>query len=204
MFRTKCIILKRKLLNDSNVWYTLFSEDFWKINAFWKERKKSKPLDVWIIVIMKLKTKSKVSTITSYDIFKSVPYHNWTLEWYNSYLKLLHYLNLSIPMWLEYPNIFLGYSKLLDTLKLDNSWKISLFFLYKISFILWINTLNLDIKNSSNSNNFSKINKKVLETLDKIKSSKIDDLLDLELNTQELNILESIIKESYANYVSRG
>ena len=181
IFKSKWIILKKVIYNwNSDIIYTIFSYDYWKIQAVSKTSKKEKTLDLWNLIDFEIETneKSKINKIKNIKISSIFMYEWQEYKIIEQYLKIINIILKYSPEWLRIMSIFESIEFLHKQENLEY-WKLLLLEL-KIINILWI--LNLEHKDE--------IIKKILNFIDK---NNINTIFLLEkLNSDILEKLENI------------
>lgn len=154
MFNISWIILKKNKINEKQVIFDIFSEEFGKIKV-WIEEMKKYPIDVWSIVNINIETKNSVNKWKSYKIKKNIWYSELDFWWLERILELLKLINKISPEWIEKKIIYTDYFDILEyfCIKEKNEITIEIFKLKLISKYWFL----LNIENENISENLKKI-----------------------------------------------
>jgi hypothetical protein len=98
IFKTKWILLKKNI-NHKNIIYTIFTEDYWKITVFSKEKTQKKRIDLWYILSFEIKNSNNknILYIQNIKIIKEFNYLNLNFETINFYQILLTLIHKLLP-----------------------------------------------------------------------------------------------------------
>lgn len=182
IFKCNWIILKKSILNDKTKLITVFTDEYWKININYKDKKTDKQLDIWYIINFETKVKddNKVTQLNNVYIKSVFNYENKSYSIIFEYLNLIKIVQKKCPLNLQIYWIYDIFSKM-QILENLSEEKI-IFCQLKILFKLWL---------ISNEHKNEKINK-ILKFIEKNNISEIVKLKWLDDNSK--SILKELIK----------
>ncbi len=113
MFNTNWIILKKNKINERQIVFTVFTEDYGKVQIWIEEMKKS-PIDIGSILNLIINRKNWTNRCSSYKLRKGILYTSLPYSWLERILNLLKTLNDILSEWIEKETVFKDYEKMLS------------------------------------------------------------------------------------------
>lgn len=181
VFKCSWIVLKKTILNDKTKLITVFTNEYWKININYKDKKTDKTLDVGYVINFetKVRDENKVTQLNNIFIKSVFNYEQKSYSIILEYLNLIKIIQKNCPLNLQVYGIYEIFSKMQDYENLSEE-KI-IFTQLKILTKLWL--INLE-------NN----NEKISKILNFIQKNNIADILKLKwLDENTKNLLKNIV-----------
>lgn len=113
MFNTNWIILKKNKINEKQIVFTVFSEDYGKVSVWIDEIKRS-PIDIWSTLNLIINRKNWTNRSNNYKLKRGILYTSLSYIWIENILNLLKFLNDTLPEWIEKDFLFKDYEKMLN------------------------------------------------------------------------------------------
>lgn len=137
IFKTRGIILKIKKSIDKEIFYHIFSYDFWKIICKKKLEKKEKTIDIWYLINFEIVSKEykEINKIRNIKILFEQNFENKSFLIIENFLTLLNLVFNKLENWNPFYEIF----DLMDIIVREKDLKIEKIILAKLKIInlLW-------------------------------------------------------------------
>lgn len=182
IFKCSWIVLKKSILNDKTKLITVFTNEYWKININYKDKKTDKTLDVWYVINFetRVKDENKVTQLNNVFIKSVFNYEQKSYSIILEYLNLIKIIQKNCPLNLQIYGIYEIFSKMQEYENLSDE-KI-IFTQLKILTKLGL----IDLENK---------NEKISKILNFIQKNNINDILKLKwLDEETKNLLKNIVK----------
>lgn len=138
IFKTTWVILKVKKQSDNQFLYTVFFRDYGILTVQKRKKWKEKTLDIWYLINCEIITYQwkEIHTIGNIQIKGQFKYEWRTYKEIEIYLKLIQYIIIEVPVWIESKEIFSHLKYISENNEKFSYCQIVLFFL-KIKILLW-------------------------------------------------------------------
>ncbi|MDD2516407.1 MAG: recombination protein O N-terminal domain-containing protein [Candidatus Gracilibacteria bacterium] len=113
MFNTNGIILKKNKINEKQIVFTVFSEDYGKVSVWIDEIKRS-PIDIGSTLNLIINRKNGTNRSNNYKLKRGILYTSLSYIGIENILNLLKFLNDTLPEGIEKDFLFKDYEKMLN------------------------------------------------------------------------------------------
>jgi len=152
MFSFDWIVLKKNHIKDNKILVSIFTKEYWKINAWITESKKRTGLDLWNVYNFSSKTENSINKIENIKAKIILKTESLDYFWINNILQILTYLEKILPNWVATESVYNDYIESTQFLiEKDMNYKIYVFFIMRLikktgigkTPIVWIDKDNL-------------------------------------------------------------